>query len=119
MGSVFLGIWLYGLMFSFDPVDGETQDVGRWFGWGMVGLVMAAAGYGIRALGGVPQLVSMILLGLLSTLVVMGAVLNENVYIFATLCSGIGAGLIVAAMPPPRVRDHAPGHFGESDQDQA
>ncbi len=103
VGSVFLGIWLYGMLFSFNPSNAEPQDVGRWGGWGLLGMVIAAAGYGTRALEGLTQIISIVVLVMVTTLAVMGALLNANEYILATLCTAIGLSMVLAALPAPKI----------------
>lgn len=98
-GGIILGVWIYGLLFHFDA--GRPLDIGRWFGWGMVGLAIAGAIYGTRAADDVVRLVMVTVIGIVLSIVVLGAILNENVYILATLTTALGAGLISMALPAP------------------
>ena len=97
LGSVFLGIWIYGILFGFG-----YEDTSGWLAWGVVGMVLAGAAYGIRAAEGAMHVALLAALGIVSTVVVLTALANEDPSVFGAVCTALGLGLVAAALPPPR-----------------
>lgn len=96
LGSVFLGIWVFGLLFGFG-----FEHTAAWMSWGLVGFVLAGAGYGIRAAEGVLHVVLLAALGVVTTVVVLTALAHESPSVFAAVCTALGGGLVAAALPAP------------------
>jgi len=99
-GGLIVGVWVYGLLFGFP--DWSEFEVGRWFTWGFLGLAIAGAIYGTRATDQTVRLVMVVLMGIILSIVIMGAIFNENEYVFATLATTLGGGLITTALPTPK-----------------
>jgi hypothetical protein len=98
-GGIVLGVWIYGLLFGFP----EWRDfaVSSWFFWGFLGMILASGIYAARATEETSRLIIISVLGIVITVVILGATLNENLYVFATLATVIGGGMILAAVPVP------------------
>lgn len=99
LGGIILGVWVYGLLFEFPQWD--EFNYGRWAVWGLLGLLVAGGIYGARAATDTARLVIISLIGVLITVIVLGATLNGNPYVFATLATLVGGAFITAALPTP------------------
>lgn len=108
-GGMLLGVWIYGLLFTFDPDGGAGQNVAAWFGWGMLGLALAAGIWGARVASETNRIFIIAGVGVLLAIITIGAVLRENADVFATLFSAAGAGLIATALPVPSDKEGPPG----------
>lgn len=103
IGGIILGIWLYGLLFGFDT----DFNVAAWAGWGFMGLLLAGGVYAARGAGETPRLLIIAAIGVVVALVTTGAMIQENYYVWATVATLLGGGLILGAMPAPGSASHA------------
>jgi hypothetical protein len=102
-GGLFMGIWLYILLFGL-PEGGEIRE-GHWLLWGIVGFVLAGAIYGSRLVEGAVRIGLYVAIGVALAMVLMGFLLERVPEGFATLFTFVGAGLVVAALDPPNKPD--------------
>lgn len=103
LGSIFLGVWIFGMLWGFG-----FQNPTGWMVWGFVGFLLAGAAYGMRATEGAVRIVLLAGLGILSTVLFLSALAMEDPSVFGALCTALGAGLVAAALPDPRPTPPAP-----------
>lgn len=95
MGGAILGVWIYGLLWGFDP----AMDWGAWFGWGVLGLVIAGALYIVVAVEHWVRLGSLIVIGVVMMLVLLGSIFESDPHMSATFVTALGGGMIAATLP--------------------
>lgn len=105
-GGILLGVWLYGLLFAFP--EWQEFSVASWFAWGLLGLVLAGAIYGARATKDTARLLLIALIGIIISIVTIGATLNSTENAFAATFTLAGGVLIAAALPKPQLETPPP-----------
>lgn len=95
-GGLFIGAWLYVLLFD---LPGESINLGRWGFWGLMGIVLAASIYASRLTEGSVRIALFVGIGIALAMVLMALLMREIEEGWATLLTFLGAGLIVSAMP--------------------
>ncbi len=98
LGSIILGVWLY--LAFFEPAFGTA-----WGLWGLLGLFMAAAMYGIRLANDNLRITLWVVLGLAIGALITGTIVEGDPMILATLVTLVGGGLIAASMPLPHTAE--------------
>lgn len=109
LGSIFLGIWIFGILWGFG-----FENPAGWIVWGFVGLLIAGAGYGVRATEGPVRIALLAGLGILSTVLFLSALASEDPSVFGAVCTALGAGFIAAALPGPGGHRVAPAQQGHA-----
>ena len=103
-GGIFLGAWVYGLLFGFpDPVSGRQVDwqVGKWFFWGLLGMAIAGGLYAARVATDTVRMIIIVAVGVFLGVLILAALLEEEAYVLGTFVTATGAGLIAASIPRP------------------
>lgn len=95
LGSIILGVWLFLAFF-------ETTLGTPWGLWGLLGLLMAAALYGIRLAYEGLRVVLWVVLGLSVGALVAAAFSQAELMILAALVTLTGGGLIAQSIPTPQ-----------------
>lgn len=98
-GGLFLGAWIYGLLFAFP--EWEDFSAPSWFFWGFIGLVIAGGLYAARMASPTVLIIILIVVGISIGMLILAAILEEEAHIFATVVAAAGAGLIAAGIPVP------------------
>lgn len=101
-GGIFLGVWVYGLIFGFP--DWNVFNYWSWFFWGLLGLVIAGGLYAARVTSEVVRIVIVVFVGLCIGVLILAASLEQEAHIIGTFVVATGAGLIVSALP--RIEPH-------------
>lgn len=96
-GGIFLGAWLYGILFGF-PGWTDFQP-GQWVLWGFVGLVIAGGLYAARVTEDWVRIIVIVVVGIALGLLILATFLEEEAHIIGSFLTAAGAGLIVAALP--------------------
>lgn len=101
-GGIFLGVWVYGLIFGFP--DWHDFNYWSWFFWGLLGLVIAGGLYAARVTSEVVRIVIIVFVGLCIGILILAASLEQEAHIIGTFVVATGAGLIASALP--RIEHH-------------
>jgi tellurite resistance protein TehA-like permease len=99
VGGLVLSVWLYFLLFE-TPLG--KVDTARWFLYGVLGLVIAAAMWGTRAANVTVRIVVWTGLGIVLGLLGLAAILKEFIEVTAAFLTATGGAVIVTALPGPR-----------------
>ena len=102
-GGIFVGAWLYGLLFGF-PGWGDFS-IWQWLLWGFLGLVIAGGIYAALITHEWVRIALVTTVGLAIGLLIMAIIMEEEVHIIATFLNTLGAGLIAAGLPRPGDED--------------
>ncbi len=97
MGGLIMGVWFYGVLWGF----GDGMEVSGWMIWGLLGLVLAGAVYGSRATQDHLRIALVAIIGAVTAMVTMGAIIQENIHVLATVTTMLGGSLIGSALPIP------------------
>lgn len=101
-GAVFIGAWLYGLLFGYPFDEFKPQP---WVLWGMVGLFLSAAIYAGMVANEIVRIIVIVLIGISSAIIFLALVLEQEAHMLATFVTMLGGGLIVYVLPRPAPRE--------------
>ena len=99
-GGLFIGIWLYLLLFGVPADDGYLKS-SAWGFWGFIGLILAGSIYGAQVASGAVRIALYVAIGITLAMLLMSLILREVEEGWATALTFVGAGLIVSALPRP------------------
>lgn len=92
LGGMFMAAWLYFALFVEDTW-------GAWVGWGVLGIVLAAALFVGRFASEAIQVGTWIALGMSLAFILLAAIAEEESAILATALTFAGGALITAGLP--------------------
>lgn len=100
-GGAVLAIWLYGLLFGF---EGSLSLV-AWFWMGILGFTMGGCVYGLRFANPTVRIVLAAAVGMILVFLILGAILEEVVELWAAFITGLASSIIATALPLPNRGD--------------
>ncbi|MGB1697390.1 MAG: hypothetical protein ACPHK8_03215 [Thermoplasmatota archaeon] len=101
-GAVFLGAWIYFLLFQHSEIPiNET----KWLFWGFIGILLSAAIYAGMVANDVVRIIVIVLIGISSAILFLALILQQSGEIIATFVTMLGGGLIVYVLPRPAPRE--------------
>ncbi len=96
-GGAVLAIWLYGLLFGFGNEVGWLP----WFWLGLLGFSMGACVYGLRFANPTLRIVLAAAVGMILVFLILGAMLEEVIELWAAFITGLASSIIATALPLP------------------
>jgi hypothetical protein len=96
-GAVFIGAWLYFLLFENDLHINEAA----WLFWGFVGILLSGAIYAGMVANEIVRIIVIVLIGISSAILFLALVLQQSGEIIAAFVTMLGGGLIVYVLPRP------------------
>lgn len=91
IGGLFLGIWLWVVLF----------EIPQWLGWGVLGLALAGTMYAGRLANPMVRTITWVVLGIAVGLLLAAAFLRETPDLLATVLTFAGGALVVSGLPLP------------------
>lgn len=105
-GGLFLGVWVYGLLFGFQDWFGFSPT--QWFFWGMIGAIIAGGLYAARVTSEGVRIGIIVFVGLCLGVLILAAALEQEAHIIGSFVVAVGAGLIASALPRPHTHPVEP-----------
>lgn len=97
LGGLFIGLWLYALIFGVP--EWRTFEVSYWALWGVVGLVITGGVFGGRVANDHARIAIWTATGIAVGLLAGAAIFQRIAEAFAALLTFLGGALVISAIP--------------------